>query len=141
MHDGYFPAQTEIESWHRRWRWRRLVRLVRTDALPSSLPKCIVAAKDHAAAQIHLAPDEIARLEPAAEMLRDFQLWPLPASQPRVIDATYRSPLISAAIDGDVGWFERPDGLAAALADGGTLEEADGRGLTALMHACHSGRA
>ena len=148
VHGQHFPPLAEVETWHRRWRWRRIARLLTAGALPSKLPQCREAAHDlHNTRLLKLSAAEIERIRPAKSMLLDFGLWPMPPTQPKVKDGMARSALILAAISGDVAFlFADADaeggGLAAGLADGTLqLDENDARFMTALHHACHGGHA
>jgi len=70
VHGDYFPPPKVVESWHTRWRWRRIVRLASADTLPSKLPKAADATTDSTAREITLTADQTARLASTSHLLR-----------------------------------------------------------------------
>ena len=132
-HGDYFPPPRAIMSWHTRWRWRRIARLVTSDELPSRPPPAVQARDDAEIGRQTLTEEQIAKLKPAGPLLRDFGLWPFPPAQPRVYDGGANSDVITAARNGDEAR------LLEALEAGGSIDELDNRLMSTLMHAAHGG--
>ena len=127
VHGDYFPPLRAVESWHTRWRWRRIARLV-VDGLPSR-----AARDDTEVGTLTVAQAE--QLAEAAALLRDFNLHPFPREQPVVWDDTLRSALLTAVL------ANSEERVRAALDSGERIDELDERGMSALMHAAHQGFA
>ena len=109
-HGDYFPPQRVVDSWHRRWRWRRIARLLASDALPSRLPPAAEARDDVTGVgrPAPLVAAQLARLDECRHLLADdeVRLWPFPATEPGVLDPIMRSRLVEAALSGDVGLLD-----------------------------------
>ena len=110
-HGDYFPPTRAIESWHTRWRWRRIARLI-VDGLPSRAPPCAAARDDNEIGAIRLTHEQAATLAEVSELLGDFKLWPFPLEQPACFDSSQRSPLIAAVVANDEAGVLAALGLA-----------------------------
>ena len=140
-HGDYFPPQRVIDSWHTRWRWRRVARLITSGALPSRAPPAKEARDDLEISTLvqnlsdHAFAAALASLNACENVLKDFELWPFPREEPRVRDFTSRPPLILAVQTGIVA------AVRSSLEQGDRVDESDGRGMTCLHHAAHRGHA
>eukprot|EP00927_Polykrikos_kofoidii_P030001 TRINITY_DN25883_c0_g1_i1.p1 TRINITY_DN25883_c0_g1~~TRINITY_DN25883_c0_g1_i1.p1 ORF type:complete len:671 (+),score=91.43 TRINITY_DN25883_c0_g1_i1:178-2013(+) len=107
----YFPSRRTISQWHARWRWHKVQSHLLRLGEPLRAPSLALSKVD----------------------LQDVLLWPFPDEAP-VVSADKVPPMIAAAVAGAMAVLEQ------ALDAGSHVDEADERGMTALMHACHTGR-
>ena len=119
VHGGYFPSRSDINRWHRRLRWRQVDGVLqrsfegRTSERKEALRLC----------ERNLADSEI-------------QLWPFPAVEPSVLGMLGGAPHVRAAQFGLIDEFRALIDEMPAL-----INQADDRGMTALMAAAHGGHA
>ena len=152
-HGTFFPPESVVAAWHRRWRWRRLQDALQTvvEAHIKRLAKGRARTSDPSQETVQLQSDRAdarARvLELSKFELKDVDLWPFPTSEPLLPPSTqgahatdayfgrHEHPLIRAVQEGDV------DMLAVLLAEHpeAPANVRDARQMTPLMHAAYSG--
>ena len=123
-HGGYFPSRSEVGLWHRRLRWHKVDGVLQR-SFGGRPPERKEALRQEALrfCKRHLADGEI-------------RLWPFPAVAPSVGGMLGVVPHVQFAQFGQI------DELRALLDETPELiDQADGRGMTALMAAAHGGHA
>jgi Ran GTPase-activating protein (RanGAP) involved in mRNA processing and transport len=133
VHGGYFPPRNVVNQWHRRLRWRQVDGVLQRAFGERPAPKLavVIASKRKEALR-----EEALRL--CARNLADseIRLWPFPTVEPSVGGMLEVVPHVQAA------QFGRIDELRALLDNTPELiDQANDRGMTALIAAAHGGHA
>jgi len=119
-HGGYFPPRSDVDQWTRRLRWRQVDGVLQRSFGGRRLPEREEALR---LCERHLADSKIG-------------LWPFPNVQPSLGGMLGALPHVQSAQFGQI------DELRALLDETPELiDQADGRGMTALMAAAHGGHA
>ena len=125
VHGGYFPSRSDMNLWHRRLRWHQVDGVLQR-SFEGSPPERKEALRKEALrlCERHLADGEI-------------RLWPFPNKKPSVLGCVIGgSPHVRVAQHGEI------DELRALLDESPELiDQANDRGMTALMAAAHGGHA
>ena len=123
-HGGFFPSRSDVNQWHRRLRWRQVDRVLQR-SFRGRPPERKAALRTEA---LHLCERHLAD--------SNIGLWPFPNVQPSVIDMLGVVPHVQFAQFGQI------DELRAILDETPALiDQANDRGMTALMAAAHGGHA
>ena len=133
VHGGFFPPRTVVNQWHRRLRWRQVDRVVQRAFGERPAPKLavVIASKRKEAWR-----EEALRLCAGNLADSEIRLWPFPTVEPSVGGMLEVVPHVQAA------QFGRIDELRALLDNMPELiDQANDRGMTALMAAAHGGHA
>jgi len=133
VHGGFFPPRTVVNQWHRQLRWRQVNGVLQRAFGERPAPKLavVIASKRKEAWR-----EEALRLCAGNLADSEIRLWPFPTVEPSVGGMLEVVPHVQAA------QFGRIDELRALLDNMPELiDQANDRGMTALMAAAHGGHA